>query len=282
MMSNNPERSRLSLQAEIQKRKTQEMTRAIVQKQVDLARGETPQRTTQTARTCPADLRRTSQTIQTGSTPTVRPPELRRVFPDAAPQRAPALQRSPAREPVRPQKRAIQVNGITRNPARMRLFVALLAVTVVLIVSASAALLITSRSDAAGATQPVLPTVTASEVVTHLMTLGVPVTNVRSLDVSKESWGAQQEVEFNVQRGGSSATFIVLSYANASDRVPDLFRLKDRANKFKTWKLTSLTNIILLASPGTSPAILNEINSHLTQYLVAPYRSFYPTATPRK
>lgn len=124
-----------------------------------------------------------------------------------------------------------------------------------------------------------LPTVTAADVLKHLRQVGVAVINVQTLSVPNTTWAAKQGVQFEARQGDTSGIFLILSYDPASQAGVDAFRAGSDAH-FKQWQLAQLNNILLLSAPSTSNALNQAIGSHLTQYLVAPYRDFLSTVTP--
>ena len=124
-----------------------------------------------------------------------------------------------------------------------------------------------------------LPIVNAADVLKHLRQVGVAVTNVQTLTVPNVTWAANQGVQFEARQGSDSGTFLVLSYGSVSQTGVDAFKASSDAH-FKQWQLAQINNILLLSTPNTSATLIQAIGSHLTQYLVAPYRDFLPTATP--
>jgi len=124
-----------------------------------------------------------------------------------------------------------------------------------------------------------LPIVNAADVLKHLRQVGVAVINVQTLSVPNTTWAAKQGVQFEARQGDTSGIFLILSYDPASQAGVDAFRAGSDAH-FKQWQLAQLNNILLLSAPSTSNALNQAIGSHLTQYLVAPYRDFLSTVTP--
>jgi hypothetical protein len=89
---------------------------------------------------------------------------------------------------------------------------------------------------------------------------------------------AREEIQFEVYAGRGKGLFLLLSYDSADKAGLDAFSVSN-VQRFKSWKLTQVANVLLLASPESHPTLGEQIASHLTQYLVAPYRSYIPTAT---
>jgi hypothetical protein len=135
--------------------------------------------------------------------------------------------------------------------------------------------------------QPPSPTTTpmplgqigARAAVDYLKSLSVPISNVRSFQVPNENWMANEEIQFDVQRGTGKGTFILLSYDSGNKASLDAFKASG-APKYKNWTVAPVSNLLLLALPDTADSLQNEIASHLTQKLIAPYRLFVATATP--
>ena len=124
-----------------------------------------------------------------------------------------------------------------------------------------------------------LPTVSAADVLKHLRQVGVAVTKVQTLTVPNATWAANQGVQFEARQGSDSGTFLVLSYGSVSQTGVDAFKAGSDPH-FKQWQLAQINNILLLSAPNTPVTLIQAIGSHLTQYLVSPYRNFLPTITP--
>jgi len=155
------------------------------------------------------------------------------------------------------------------------------AALLILLVCCGSGLLALSQITQPTATPTFVPlsTVSATDVLKHLRQVGVAITNVQTLTVPNVTWAANQGVQFEARQGSDSGTFLVLSYASASKAGIDAFRAGSDAH-FKQWQLVQIDNILLLSAPNTSVRLGQAIGSHLTQYLIAPYRDFLPTATP--
>jgi hypothetical protein len=124
-----------------------------------------------------------------------------------------------------------------------------------------------------------LPTSSSNDFIMYLQTTGIAVANPRVFTVPNALWSAQEEIQFEVYRGNEKGIFVILSYPSPAQAGMDAFRATYHP-KFRQWNLTQISNVLVLAAPDTAPWFNGEIASHLTQYLVAPYRSFIPTATP--
>lgn len=131
----------------------------------------------------------------------------------------------------------------------------------------------------APATMAPIPTVSAGNLFNYLLTVKLPISNLRSLPVPNTDWKGQQGIEFDVQQGNEKGTFIVVSYASQGDLAAD--SVKAQLNpRYKTWRISQVSNLLMLIAPDTSPMILDMVGSHLSQFALAPYRSYIPTATP--
>ncbi len=136
----------------------------------------------------------------------------------------------------------------------------------------------------AGASQPTitfasLPAVSVADTLAHLKSLNVPVSNVQTLTPPGTFWKANAEIQFNVQRDKDKATFLLLGYDTASQAGAAAFAAS-LSEKYKTYPIRQFSNVLLAAIPGSPAPLVNELNGHLTQWLIAPYRLYLPTSTP--
>ncbi len=134
-----------------------------------------------------------------------------------------------------------------------------------------------------GASQPTitvarLPAVSVADVLARLKTLGVPVTNLQTLTPPGAFWKANTEIQFNVQREKDKATFLLLGYDTASQAGAAAFAASVSA-KYKAYSIRQFSNILLAASPGSPAPLVSELNSHLMQWLITPYRPYLATST---
>jgi hypothetical protein len=127
------------------------------------------------------------------------------------------------------------------------------------------------------ATLPI-PTVSAGDLFSYLLKVKLPISNLRSLPVPNNEWKGQQGIQFDVQQGGEKGTFIVVSYDRPEIVSADVVRTKLNP-RYKSWEVSQMTNLLILIAPDTSPIVLNTISSHLSRYIIAPYRDYIPTAT---
>jgi hypothetical protein len=124
-------------------------------------------------------------------------------------------------------------------------------------------------------------------VVSYLKANGISVANLRTFDTSTVMQNAREEIQFEVYEARGKGLFLLLSYDSADQAGLDAFKVStgldafkvSNVQRFKSWKLTQIANVLLLASPESHARLGEQIASHLTQYLVAPYRSYIPTAT---
>jgi hypothetical protein len=137
-----------------------------------------------------------------------------------------------------------------------------------------------SRGSTSSATAPVpIPTVSAGSLFNYLLSVKLPISNLRSLPVPNSDWKGQQAFQFDVQQASDKGTFIVVSYDSQSDLAADAVKTR-LTSRYKTWQVSEITNLLVLISPDTSLSVLNTVGSHLSQFAIAPYRSYIPTATP--
>jgi hypothetical protein len=160
------------------------------------------------------------------------------------------------------------------NPKQRLLIGAVAAILLLTCVGVSLMAALPVPSAATPTPQP-LPSVKASDVIAFLMKEGVTLSSVKEMPVEK-TWAADQEIQFNLQSGNDKGTFLVMSYATPEKKVPDMFKVSSHA-KYKTWQVTSASNIVLLAAPGTSDQLKAAMEAHLAKYLVVPYREFLQT-----
>src|SRR5258708_5896088 len=241
-----------SLKDELAKRKTQEIQRIIEQKQIDRARGGMPS---------DVDLPSAAQMVAFSAQPTL---DIRRT-----------TQTTVINAPFKPRNSRLSAK-------QTRVLIGTVAATLSLIVCAVSVLLFTNQPTNAAMAMPALaalPVVSAGDVVAYLKKADFPVSNVRSLAVTGDQWLATEETHVEAQQGTHKGLFVILSYPSADQKVPDIF--KAARGKFKTWKVISASNILILVSPDTAPALSQALGSHIAQYIFAPYRPLVPTATPR-
>lgn len=272
-----PDKGAFSLKKEIHKRQTQAMQKALEEK-------------------------RASKTIQPDNTPIANkplpPPAWKRATQEssAQPSTTPAdprrtqtmrtTQTVPTARPARPPKRATQSTPVVPTfrkrfaLGRRESIIAIAAAGLVMLICTGTLLIASNPQPTITPTSVPLPVVKASDVIDYFKQVGVTISSTREIPASNPDWAASQEIQFNVQLGQDKGQFLILSYDNAERKVPDVFKASN-SPRFKTWQLTTASNILLLAAPETNPALLAALQSHLTQYLVAPYRDFLPTSTPK-
>ena len=106
-----------------------------------------------------------------------------------------------------------------------------------------------------------------------------PLTEIQPYDVTNSQvWNATSGYQFNIRRGADKGSFILLGYASAQQVSDDLSTMLG-AGTFKNWQVNFDGNILLLASTDTTKNLYTEMFSHMKSYLLAPYLSFWPTAT---
>ncbi len=243
----NDDSNRWSVGREVKKRKTQEILRIIEAKQVQTVR----------------PLRPVASVVLPGKRLSQPPARFVRTRPET---------------PSIAARAATAVLVSTHRWTRRQRTVASIA-AILTIVMCMATTLVAVRQPTLSTALPPLPTVQATDVIGYLRRAGVPVTNVRRFSGNNGIWTAKQELEFHVQNWDTNSVFLVLSYDSAAQAGVDAFTASLHRN-FKHWNLIQISSVLLLAAPGAAPTVSAEIANHLTQYIVAPYRSFIPTATP--
>ncbi len=252
--------SKFSLKKEIHKRKTQEIEQVI-------------------------QARRTGQTGPLPPPPSTTPPPARttqttRVAPPAATGRAdsarvtretPRTSRSTQSLPAREGRLSLN------RTQKLTLFGSSILIMVVCV----GTLLLASRTPDTPPTvawMP-LPVSSAESALNYLKQVGFPVSSVKTLSVPNETWNAQQAVQITTDNGDQKGRFLILSYESISQAGRDAFK-SPGILPVRQWTSVQMSNVLLFISPDTAPALRSDIVSHLTQYLLVPYRSFLATATP--
>jgi hypothetical protein len=120
-----------------------------------------------------------------------------------------------------------------------------------------------------------LPVRSAAEVMTQLQRVGVTAQAVQTIPAPNPTWQASQALQFKI----GPSVFLLLSYVDMDAASADASKATN-SGAFKTWQVIQVANVILAALPGADAAMVSALTSHLTTYLVAPYRPSLPTATP--
>jgi hypothetical protein len=261
------------LKQALQKRKTQQIER-VIEERKGVASGTPGAPPAQ-----PVDPRRTSQTVPTvGSQERVAPDPRRtsqtvaQAQPDSAKRQTiqaarvnPTIELSPGK---------VTVSGKTR------LIIAAAAISLILVVVVSASLLSRTTPPPASPTFAPLPTFSANDIVGHLVTVGVRVASPQKVNAAQlKVLSAEEGIGFRVQANTERGQFMLLIYPTDEAANQGAFRatLND---KYKQWRVAKASNVVMLASPETSETLFSSMSSHFRQYVVAPYRTFLPTATP--
>ncbi len=119
----------------------------------------------------------------------------------------------------------------------------------------------------------------AADVLGYLKAMPVTLSAVQTLAVPNATWQAAQGAQFTAQVGAKSGAVTLLSYASVGSAGVDAFKATNAA-AFSGWAIVQLANVLLISPSGTDADVLNALESHLTTYLLAPYRAYLPTATP--
>jgi hypothetical protein len=158
-----------------------------------------------------------------------------------------------------------------RRQRRTAMIAAMLVVSICLFTSA----LVGQPTAQSAALRP-LPTAHTGDVISYLRRAGLPLTGLRTFSVPNSTWNAREVVQFDIVLVGDRGTFLVLSYDSLPQAGVDAFKAAFHP-KFKDWTLTQISNILVLAAPGATSRLISRVSNYLSQYLVAPYRSFIPT-----
>ncbi|MHB8625426.1 MAG: hypothetical protein ACYDBJ_28675 [Aggregatilineales bacterium] len=165
----------------------------------------------------------------------------------------------------------------TRQQAEMLLGVIALAGTILIcgLTLAFSSAIGQASPPTATPTMVPYPVRSAAQVITQLKRLGVPFNTVQTVLVPNPTWQASQALQFKVD----TSTFLLLSYADMSKAGVDAFKATNNT-AFNSWRVIQIANVILAALPGADGQLVSALASHLTTYLIVPYRSFLPTGTP--
>jgi len=278
------DKSAFSLQNEIKKRKTQEIQRTIESRKVAEARGEIPassdpRRSTQTIRVV-SDSSRATQTAK--AVPSIPDKSRSSQTTQITKYSFDSWSLSQTIDLNSRANRSMRDANYPTTGSRRSLMIGLGAGILAALVLVSSLVLAGSSNAHAVPPTPTLvplPLVSASDVSGYLKRNGVPILEMRELPVDRTIWYANQEVQFDVQRGENKGTFIFLSYPSDKWAVGDSLEAES-LQKFKGWQVNAISNVLILTSPDAAPDIQSEMSSHLTSYLLSPYRSYLPTPTP--
>jgi hypothetical protein len=295
-----------SLKKEMQKRKTQEIIRGVEQKRISQAMDPVPSPSPKDGKdpkTAPGDLKRTTGTLSAAKTASGEVKRATSTIP-AAKSTTGEFKRTTgtvpaARTSIGDPKRATQLSQAASasrrttasmvpipsatdmvGSARRRILPILVGVLIMLIVAMGLAIGAGGlKIKTPTPTYIILPVVTAQDVIAHLKGVGVPISNLVNYPAPNQTWRATQEYQFDVQKDGYKGTFVILSYPSPAQAASDAFHLKTDA-KYKGWRHGLYNNLFVLSPPESAVPINNEIASHLSSYLYAPYFKVVSTATP--
>ncbi len=260
------ESSKFSLRKEIQKRKTQEFEKII-------------------------EARRTGQTGPLGQAPSSTPRTIQSTPAARTTQMAAAARITQTASKVAPVARQ-KPAGPMRFPPGVRLPWSLnrsqkliLAITGLLLLLVG---LVTwfvmnrqqpTEAASSALTWTPLPVSSVDNAVAYLKRVGFPLSIVKPMAVPDGHWYAQQAAQITSYRNGQTGRFLLLSYASVGKATVDAFRASEMASVHQ-WSRSQVANILVFTSPDSDRSLSSDLLSHLQQYLVVPYRSFLPSATP--
>ncbi len=171
------------------------------------------------------------------------------------------------------------VGGVARWTPKQRLIAALVGLLVVF-GCVLVAVLAGGQSASSTSAYATLPPSNASSVLSYLGSVGLVVSNVHILSVPNKTWNATQGYQVDVQDASTKGSALILSYNSGDQMGGDAFWASHNKS-FEKWTVVQAANVLMLTSPDTPPALNAELASHLTRQLIAPYRTFLPTATPK-
>lgn len=251
-----------SLRDELQRRKTQQLRQA--------QSSAADKRATQASPTPPA------QPPASSPPPKSEPPTSQPSAPRATQTAARATQTTKAPVPSRPGSAG--ASGPSLTPMQMRL--AVVAIVGLLAVVCIGTVLVspTLQQPTLTPTNPVLPIITARDVLNYLLKVGVPILDVNELDVPNDTWGASQGLQFDVQLENNRGNYILLSYPTRDGASGAAFR-SELDETYGEWNAYSISNILVLSTPETVQAVDRVIISHINTYIIGGVVDFWPTAT---
>jgi hypothetical protein len=139
---------------------------------------------------------------------------------------------------------------------------------------------LTASSPATPAVSPTstIPSSSAEQVVVYLQESGVKLSNVRKNSIVQKAWTAQELIAFDVLVDKKKASIQALSYKTSRDAGVDAFTFTQNP-KWSKWTLVQNQNVLVIFSPDVPSTLINDVTSHITQAVVAPYRNLLPTKT---
>ena len=118
----------------------------------------------------------------------------------------------------------------------------------------------------------------AEDVIEYLRRVGVPISDLRSLNVPSPIFSATQGFQLLVVRGDQVGTYMVLSYDPVEEIGRNALSLSLDPT-YKDWRTFTAGNIRVLFRPNNSEVLNAEIESHLISLLDAPFQAIFPTTT---
>jgi hypothetical protein len=228
--------------------------------------------------------RKTQTTLRAIGSKTVQSPELTSrpepVLSDAVPPPT-SLPASRMIDSKSAYKRTTQVSAVVTGASRWtqpQKRIAVAAACVIVVLCTLVVLLVSSQLPGQQALTP-LPVADTVNVIRYLKEAGVPIADVKTFAVPNAMWNAREEIQFVISRRNEKGTFVMLTYVSSAEAGIDAFKATYHP-KFARWKLIQISNLLVLSSPETNSLLSSELANHLNRYLVAPYRSFVPTAIP--
>jgi hypothetical protein len=189
----------------------------------------------------------------------------------AAP-RATQTAESKAVETKHPNTRTTTTAPIVRSQSpRLSRSVLGIGIAIVVMVGFLAVLLFSGTGTQAVSSP--LPTVNGLDVLTYLSLNGIILEGQEPISGVYGSG-----YRFSVLQGENAVDMVLFNYVDAIGAGGAMLKPMP---EYEDWQRLQFGNVLLLASPDTSPELLAEVGSHLNQFIVAPHRDFLPTATPR-
>jgi hypothetical protein len=125
----------------------------------------------------------------------------------------------------------------------------------------------------------VLPAAPIDLAIAYLQKNGIQIDYRDNVSDPVLGWHSPVQRHVVAQDKADQGTFILLSYTSSEDALTGAY-LVEGNQKYQNWHIIPAANILVLSDPKTDTAIYSAVASHLTQFLIAPYRSYLSTATP--
>jgi hypothetical protein len=227
------------------------------------------------------DARRTTQTSQVTSSgiPVASPPTNRIQSASAAPQqpKTQPVSSSPSRSTVSSaaagQSFTDLLAQVEERTGLSRPQITIAAIIVALVITVLIGVVIVLTPSSTAPALPELPSTQADAVIARLSSVGVTLSDVQPAEPGL----LQSSQGYTLTVGDTAA--ILLTYPDSASAGAGYISAT-MTEPYTSWQRIQLANIVFLFAPNAPAPLVTELNSHLTQFLVAPHRDYMPTSTP--